>query len=490
MNHVFISYRQESEEHAKEVRRLGTLLRDAGIPVQLDQFFLMQNPGGPDEGWPKWCDDQAIESACVLVIPSKGWFDAYNGTDQTHSGHGAAAEARLFRQFVYDEKGRNERIRLAFVDSLPPGCVVPAGLRAWHQFRPLASGTELDQLIKWLAERLGLGAVESPTVRRPEPLADFRPDMANRNIAERSVGSQGFTEKEKAPPAKDILESPNSTTLQILFGLSCLYWILTGPWPLLWLFINPGPNCHDWWLTATSSPHLYLHSTCVGLFLALSLRYPLGAMFTSSVFKRRMWIALPGLLVLSLLFIWHDVKEDAKDGAPLYGCDPTGFWLPLSSALQMLVFTLTAAVAILIGLSTVINLSPHTADRKVSNRLFGTILYGLLWLPMRSAYEQASPTARGLLHSDSQVPFWIVVFIFTLGQAVLAFSVLYKQRRYAVPILVMIVSIVVLLLVLVHPIACKYLFRQGVKIHIYLLLWGLGLVAYLGMIPYERKERA
>jgi len=32
-NQVFISYRQESPEHAREVRRLGELLRQAGLPV-------------------------------------------------------------------------------------------------------------------------------------------------------------------------------------------------------------------------------------------------------------------------------------------------------------------------------------------------------------------------------------------------------------------------------------------------------------------------
>lgn len=483
MNHVFISYRQESPGHARAVRLLGERLRVAKIPVELDQFYLDEHPGGPDEGWPKWCDDRASKSTCVLVVPSSGWFDAYNGTDRTHSGHGAAAEARLFRQFVYDEKGRNERIRLAFVDSLPPGCVVPEGLRAWHQFRPLASDAEFDQLIKWLVERLTLGAVESPTVRRPEPLADFQPDIGNRHTAEWPVGSQGFTEKEKASHANDILESPHPTTLRILFGLSCLYWILTGPWPLLWLLINPGPgpNCHDWWLTTGSAPHLYLHSTCVGLFLTLCLRYPLGAMFASSVFRKGMWRALPALLVLTLAFILNDVKE----GPELYRCDPTGFWLPLSSALQMLVFTLTTTVALLIGLKTISNPSQHIADRKVANRLFGTILYGLLWLPMRSAYEQTSPNARGLLHSES---FWIVIFIFVLGEALLVFSVLYKQRRYVAPIFVTILTTLVLLVVLVYPNVCKDLF--GKSGHIYLLLFGLGLVGYLGMVPDESKNKS
>jgi cytochrome bd-type quinol oxidase subunit 2 len=200
-----------------------------------------------------------------------------------------------------------------------------------------------------------------------------------------------------------------------------------------------------------------------------------------------MWRTLPGLLVIILVFIVYDVTVDAKDGSKLYGCDPTGFWLPLSSALQMLAFTLTAAVAMLLGLRTVTDPSPHIADRKVSNRLFGTILYGLLWLPMRSAYEHASPEARGLLHNDS---FWLVAFIFIAVEALLVFSVLYKQGRHIAPIFVMIVSIFVLLIALMYPNICTHLFGNGAHLYIYLLLFGLGLVGYLGLIPDERKNRS
>jgi hypothetical protein len=77
-NQVFLSYRHESDEHSRAVLQLGELLRRAAIPVALDQFYLDDNPGGPDEGWPKWCEDCANESACVLIVASEGWFSAYN----------------------------------------------------------------------------------------------------------------------------------------------------------------------------------------------------------------------------------------------------------------------------------------------------------------------------------------------------------------------------------------------------------------------------
>jgi ferric-dicitrate binding protein FerR (iron transport regulator) len=78
MQQVFISYRQESPEHSRAVRRLGELLRQSGLPVMLDQIFLDEHPGGPNEGWPKWCEDCANESASVLIVASQGWFDAYD----------------------------------------------------------------------------------------------------------------------------------------------------------------------------------------------------------------------------------------------------------------------------------------------------------------------------------------------------------------------------------------------------------------------------
>src|SRR3954471_21653512 len=61
-NQVFISYRHESPEHSRKVRGLGEMLRQAGLPVMLDQFYLEEHPGGPDDGWPKWSEDCANES--------------------------------------------------------------------------------------------------------------------------------------------------------------------------------------------------------------------------------------------------------------------------------------------------------------------------------------------------------------------------------------------------------------------------------------------
>jgi hypothetical protein len=161
VNQVFISYRHESREHAQVVRRLGDILRQAKIPVVLDQFFLEENPGGPNLGWPKWCDDCANQSQCVLIVASEGWFAAYDKTAQPGQGLGSATEADLFRQALWDEMGNNARIRLAFLHDVATD-KVPVRLRAWHQFRPFDADEQLEQLISWLVDSLGLQGIQPP----------------------------------------------------------------------------------------------------------------------------------------------------------------------------------------------------------------------------------------------------------------------------------------------------------------------------------------
>ena len=182
LNQVFLSYRHESPEHARAVHRLGELLRQSGLPVALDQFHLDEHPGGSDVGWPKWSEDCAIESACVVIVASEGWFGAYDKTAPPGLGLGAATEADLFRQALWDEQGRNARIRLAFLHDVAAD-KVPPRLRAWHQFRPFTADEQLNQLIRWVGGCLGLQNIELPTVRWPAPL-EFQPDLADRNKKE------------------------------------------------------------------------------------------------------------------------------------------------------------------------------------------------------------------------------------------------------------------------------------------------------------------
>jgi hypothetical protein len=162
MNHVFLSYRHESDAHAKAVRELGERLKATGVPVELDQFYIDNHPGGPDEGWRKWCEDRAEKSTCVLIVCSKGWFDSYRKEGAPGEGLGAALEAAAFSGEIYDDKGRNARIRLVNLDNFGEACI-PQRLRDWHIFRPFIGDAEFTQMTKWIRQRLAMpGSLGSP----------------------------------------------------------------------------------------------------------------------------------------------------------------------------------------------------------------------------------------------------------------------------------------------------------------------------------------
>jgi hypothetical protein len=95
---------------------------------------------------------------------------------------GSATEADIFRQAIWDEKGNNERIRLAFLHQVPLD-KVPVRLRPWHHFKPFVGNAELQQLIRWVGSRLDVQVTESPPVRWPSP-GEFQPDFADREKTE------------------------------------------------------------------------------------------------------------------------------------------------------------------------------------------------------------------------------------------------------------------------------------------------------------------
>ena len=95
MNHVFISYQHESAEYAAKVRAFADSLKADGLLVAFDQLYLEDEPGGPDGGWASWYIENAKKSACVLIVCSKGWFEAAlenNRPLYVLGGFGGAAE--------------------------------------------------------------------------------------------------------------------------------------------------------------------------------------------------------------------------------------------------------------------------------------------------------------------------------------------------------------------------------------------------------------
>jgi SEFIR domain len=164
MRSVFISYRHENKAHATAVRAFAERLRNEQFPVELDQFYLMENPGGPNEGWPEWCRDRAVKAECVLVIASPGWFQAYESEGEPGQGLGAAEEARIFSQAIYREKGISPRIRFVILET--SGVVeFPYGLDAWHKFNLPENADDFALIVAWVRQKLSIPIPAQPPRR-------------------------------------------------------------------------------------------------------------------------------------------------------------------------------------------------------------------------------------------------------------------------------------------------------------------------------------
>ena len=164
MRSVFISYRHESTAHVSDVRSFAERLRGDRLPVEFDQFYLNSHPGGPDEGWPKWCCDRAANAECVLVIASPGWFQAYESQGPTGKGLGVAAEAQIFSQAIYRDRGISHRIRFVTLNALGD-CEFPLTLDRWHKFDLPSRPEDYGQIVAWARQKLSISSPEQPPTR-------------------------------------------------------------------------------------------------------------------------------------------------------------------------------------------------------------------------------------------------------------------------------------------------------------------------------------
>lgn len=183
MPKVLISYRHESDTHAAQVRALAERLRSrlapSGIEIVLDQFLLETKPGGPTEGWPKWCSKQVKESARVVMIVSPGWADCFNDQESPDAGAGVACEAHVIWQELYDAHWKSDKHRVCLLDSVHAVCV-PTDLAGFHKF---TSPKDDEPLCAWLGEiaPAGTAAVPAPpTLAWPSARTDFKHNLADR----------------------------------------------------------------------------------------------------------------------------------------------------------------------------------------------------------------------------------------------------------------------------------------------------------------------
>lgn len=172
MARVFISYRHENDEHQARVRAFCERISGAGIEVILDQFYLEAHPGGPDEGFPQWCKREAGTAEKILIVGSAGWFRCYEGTEMPGVGLGAAAEARVIAQRLYDSSGVNRTTRIVLFDT-SAASYIPLDLRCYRSFDFAA---DLGDLTSWIIDNKNAERMSQSASDRLWPTAP--PDFA------------------------------------------------------------------------------------------------------------------------------------------------------------------------------------------------------------------------------------------------------------------------------------------------------------------------
>jgi hypothetical protein len=160
MSEVFISYRQTNDAQCQRVRIFAQGLRDCGITVILDQFFLDQHPAGPNEGWDKWSSDRALKTEYVLIIGTEEWFQCFEKLQPPGTGLGAACEADDLRHRIYQAGGVVPNIRVVLFDDSETAHI-PSKLKRYHQFH---ANRDLTNIVRWLTGKFSIFPVTSSDV--------------------------------------------------------------------------------------------------------------------------------------------------------------------------------------------------------------------------------------------------------------------------------------------------------------------------------------
>ena len=121
-------------------------IRDCGVEIVLDQFYLDTMPAGPPDGWPKWSRDRAIHTERILIIGSAAWFRCFDGIEEPGKGLGAACEAGDLRQRIYDLAGINENIRVVLFDDAD-AAHISFHLKRYHRFD---AERDFAAIVRWL----------------------------------------------------------------------------------------------------------------------------------------------------------------------------------------------------------------------------------------------------------------------------------------------------------------------------------------------------
>ncbi|HKG48403.1 MAG TPA: AAA family ATPase [Pyrinomonadaceae bacterium] len=169
MSEVFLSYRQTGDEQKQRVRVFAERLRDRGVDVILDQFFLEANPGGPNETWAKWSSDRALTTEYVLIIGTPAWFQCFEKTQKPGTGLGAACEADDLRTRIYESGGVIKNIRVVLFDDADRA-QMPGKLRGYHSFH---AERDFENIVRWLNPYVSTDS--TPRTSIPHNLPSLQP---------------------------------------------------------------------------------------------------------------------------------------------------------------------------------------------------------------------------------------------------------------------------------------------------------------------------
>jgi TIR domain len=96
---VFVSYAHVNDQHKRQVLRLCSLLRSNGVDARLDRYDSNER-----RDWYTWYLDQVAQADYVLVIASRPYKTAGDGTAPASRNRGVQAEAAHLRDLLHADR--------------------------------------------------------------------------------------------------------------------------------------------------------------------------------------------------------------------------------------------------------------------------------------------------------------------------------------------------------------------------------------------------
>jgi hypothetical protein len=175
---VFVSYSHDSDAHKARVAEFVTRLRGEGLDVVYDEDLA--KVGGPNEGWPRWCERQIVECDYVLACCTPLFRERFDGAP----GSGVGWEALSVRQYLYENLNRKIR---PLIFEQGDRDHIPNALRPFSFFLTTDDGS-YAYLLGWLTAATTASAAPPTTaapateaaVDWPLPASDFPRRLCDR----------------------------------------------------------------------------------------------------------------------------------------------------------------------------------------------------------------------------------------------------------------------------------------------------------------------